>query len=543
MSDEPEEISDNDEATKRRAADAAVSRDASAAGDTAEANSGASVASESRAGEASASSREVHAISGAEASAADRAKSAVSSAIDSIAELGSLSEGLDPRTRRMRRRRYLFFGVWGVFLVAVISVFRQVLLPFFLALVVAYVFAPIVRWMQERKFGSRKLPRWVAVVILYLGILTGLGGFMAVGVPRLALEIEKLAREVPEAVSTARDEWLPELERRFRSAMASYADNDDEVAAVHDEAAEGAPLDAVTSAANDGSESVRILPTGDGGWELQLPDHGIMVVPEGERLRIVSGAKREARRGDLTTALTDAVQKATDDTRATAGTLLSTAQAVIQAVVKGVFTFFIMLMLSAYLLITSDAILAFLRSLWPQQRRVSFDRLVVRIDRGLGGVVRGQLLIAVVNGVLSGIGFYLLGLRYWPILTLVATLLSIIPIFGAILSTIPAVIIGLQQGIGTALAVLVWIIVIHQIEANLLNPKIMGDSAKVHPVLVVFALLAGESVFGIAGALLAVPVLSIVQSLFLHYREVMLRREAKAAGPFAGTTEAAPQPP
>ena len=163
--------------------------------------------------------------------------------------------------------------------------------------------------------------------------------------------------------------------------------------------------------------------------------------------------------------------------------------------------------------------------------RRNYDRLLKRIDRGLGGVVRGQLLIALVNGILSGVGFYLLELRYWPILTLIATLLSIIPIFGAILSTIPAVVIALQDGPTTALLTAGWIVLIHQIEANLLNPKIMGDAAKVHPVLVVFALLAGESLFGIAGALLAVPVLSIVQSLFLHYREVMLGVPAPRSSP------------
>jgi predicted PurR-regulated permease PerM len=148
--------------------------------------------------------------------------------------------------------------------------------------------------------------------------------------------------------------------------------------------------------------------------------------------------------------------------------------------------------------------------------------LVRRIDRGLSGVVRGQLLIALVNGVLSGIAFFLLDLRYWPILTLVATALSIIPIFGAILSSVPAVAVALQDDVTKALFVLGAIVVIHQIEANFLNPKIMGDSAKVHPAMVVFALLGGEHVFGIAGALLAVPVLSILQSAFLHFREVAL---------------------
>jgi predicted PurR-regulated permease PerM len=129
--------------------------------------------------------------------------------------------------------------------------------------------------------------------------------------------------------------------------------------------------------------------------------------------------------------------------------------------------------------------------------------------------------------------------HYWPILTVIATLLSIIPIFGAILSSVPAVIVGIQQGVGVALLVLGWIIVIHQIEANLLNPKIMGDAAKVHPVLVVFSLIAGEHFFGILGALLAVPVLSIAQTLFLHFREVALGEPASTTS--SGITEAPPE--
>jgi predicted PurR-regulated permease PerM len=419
-----------------------------------------------------------------------------------------------------------------------------VLLPFFLAVVLAYVLAPVVEWMEKLSFGRtkddepRRLPRWVAVVLLYLALLGAITGFAVVGAPRLAAEVEKLARELPETVATVRDEWLPELERRVRGAMRGAADEagNGSAEAGHRE------LDAVTGADPRPAEvsSIRITPIGaggEGGYAIDLPEGGVVIEPEGERFRVVTGEPRHDRKPlDLTATLTETLNSMSDDTKQTAATLIKTARAVIRAVVKGVFTFFIMLMLSAYLLITNERILAFFRSLWPPRRRRNYDRLLKRIDRGLGGVVRGQLLIALVNGALSGVGFYLLELRYWPILTLIATLLSIIPIFGAILSTIPAVIIALQDGPTTALLTLGWIVLIHQIEANLLNPKIMGDAAKVHPVLVVFALLAGESLFGIAGALLAVPVLSITQSLFLHYREVMLGVPAPRSSP--GTTKA-----
>src|SRR6185503_10455842 len=151
-----------------------------------------------------------------------------------------------------------------------------------------------------------------------------------------------------------------------------------------------------------------------------------------------------------------------------------------------------------------------------------FDRLIYRIDRGFSGVVRGQLVIMVVNGLLSAFGFWLFGLKYWPILALVAGLMSIVPIFGSILSSVPIVMVALAQSFWTALWVLLWIIGIHQVEANLLNPKIIGAAAKLHPVLVVFSLLVGEHYFGIWGALFAVPALSIVQNIFQHYRYEIL---------------------
>jgi predicted PurR-regulated permease PerM len=67
---------------------------------------------------------------------------------------------------------------------------------------------------------------------------------------------------------------------------------------------------------------------------------------------------------------------------------------------------------------------------------------------------------------------------------------------------------------------------IHQLEANVLNPKIMGDAAKIHPVLVIFALLAGEHFFRVPGALLAVPTMSIAQSVFLHLNEATSQDDA-----------------
>jgi predicted PurR-regulated permease PerM len=126
--------------------------------------------------------------------------------------------------------------------------------------------------------------------------------------------------------------------------------------------------------------------------------------------------------------------------------------------------------------------------------------------------------------VLTFIGLWVLDIKYSFLLALLAGMFSLIPIFGTIISSIPIVLIAMvgssDTGLafGPALAVLGWIVVIHLIEANFLNPKIIGDSAHIHPVIVIFALLAGEHVYGLTGALLAVPCASIVQAMFLHVR-------------------------
>ncbi|HEY8432664.1 MAG TPA: AI-2E family transporter [Sandaracinaceae bacterium] len=428
-----------------------------------------------------------------------------------------------------RRRRLIFFAVTGTLLVLVLFVFRAVLAPFALGLVIAYVFAPVANAMTRIRIGRARMPKWVAVVIIYVALLGGIAAAIAFGVPRITAETQRLARELPRAVQTVQKEWIPRVESALEQAASLY----------------GAAPEVEPTAPAEQFESIRIVPRPDGSYEVHLPPNGITISPRGENTYRIAVTPRDTEQRDLVQAIREAVSRGVNDTERYAGALIRGVQKFVSTLIGGIFAFFITLMISAYMLITSDRILGFFRSLAAPDKRDRFDDLVNRIDRGLAGVVRGQLLIALVNGVLSGIGFWLADLRYWPILTLIATVLSIIPIFGAIISSIPAVLVGLQDGLGTGLFVLAWIIGIHQLEANLLNPKIMGDAAKVHPVLVVFALLAGEHLFGIAGALLAVPVLSITQSVFLHFREVALgvpKDPALAAQWAEATLDRAPVP-
>jgi predicted PurR-regulated permease PerM len=444
-----------------------------------------------------------------------------------------------------RSRRRWFIGIFVGLLLIVLITFRAVLLPFLLAIVFAYVLSPVVSAGERLRFGNTRPPRWMVVVALYAVLISVLVGLIAVSVPRLTAELQRLTREAPRLVATVRSEWLPQLDAVLRAATDPYLAPSERVdlpAGTPDAVTSAAPLTppAVNAPAPPQVTAIEVIPKPNGGYQVILPPGGLHVVPEGEAgFRVEGPTPKRQGRLDVSQAITQAIAGMMENSERTAVTVLQTAQRFVVALSRGVLTFVLMLMLSAYMLITSAQIFGFVRTFYPMHRRLEFDDLVARIDRGLAGVVRGQLIICGVNAVLSGIGFYLLDLKYWTFLTVIAGVMSIVPIFGSILSTIPAVIVALPDGMHVALLTLAWIVGIHQIEANLLNPKIMGDAARVHPVLVVFALLGGEHVAGIVGALLAVPVLSIAQTLFLYLRERFLGvPRASSFPPPAPTTPA-----
>jgi predicted PurR-regulated permease PerM len=201
-------------------------------------------------------------------------------------------------------------------------------------------------------------------------------------------------------------------------------------------------------------------------------------------------------------------------------------------------TILLTFMVAAFMSIDLPRFTGFFRGLVPADHRAGYDDLLERIDRGLSGVVRGQLIICVINGILTYVGLAFLGVKFSLLLALLAGVLSLIPVFGTIVSTMPIVLVGLMSGFWTGFLALCWILVIHFIEGNILNPQIIGTSAHIHPVIVIFALLAGQSAFGLVGALLAVPVASILLEIFHFARDKMSAEED--APPVAAAATATP---
>jgi hypothetical protein len=292
--------------------------------------------------------------------------------------------------------------------------------------------------------------------------------------------------------------------------------------------------------ASDPARSIVARPRPDGAFGIEL--NGPLSVTPAKGGGYVIEPLRETREVafDLDKVVADAAGKSLLYAQHNALEIVKLGRDIIAGVSRFFFVSGITLMLAAYIMLTRERIRAFFVSLVRPSARASFDELLERIDHGLSGVVRGQLIICLVNGAFSAIGFAIVGLKYWPVLALIATILSLIPIFGSIVSAIPAVALGLTQSVGTAVFVLAWIIGIHQLEANLLNPKIMGDAAKIHPVLVVFSLLVGEHFFHTVGALLAVPCMSIAQSVFIHVRAQIQAMDPEMAHEPVGSLSSPP---
>ncbi len=413
-----------------------------------------------------------------------------------MADVSELEGGREPG---FRHARTVFFAVSGAALVALLLLAQEVLLPFLLAILVAYVLFPAVAWVERRR-----VPRWAAILLVYLVMIGSMVGFAVLVVPRLFDETKQLSTELPKLTQRISEEWLPKLDARLQAWV-------------------GDPTPEAPSAAADEEDGppIVIRPRDDGSYEIDVL-RDVTLRKRGEGAWVL-GPPREDKRGfSSERILRDGFDGAVAFVQRNSLEVLKIGRSIVAGVSRGVFYFFITLMLAGYMMFTYERILGFVRETCPEPRRLSLDRFIHRLDRGLAGVVRGQLLICLVNGVLSAIGFWIFDLKYWPILSLIAAVMSIIPIFGSILSTIPAVAIGLTQTFGTAMGVLIWIVAIHQLEANFLNPKIIGDQAKIHPVLVVFALLLGEHLFQITGALLAVPTLALAQAVFLHFRESVL---------------------
>lgn len=164
----------------------------------------------------------------------------------------------------------------------------------------------------------------------------------------------------------------------------------------------------------------------------------------------------------------------------------------------------------------------------PHDVRADVEALRLIFDTILAAYIRGQLFLAATLGITISIGLWLLNVPYWLLLGLTAAFLGIFPFIGAILGAIPAIIIAFLQSPTLALWVVGLFVIVQQVDNLFLSPKIMGEAVELHPAIIMVVIISGTSVFGIIGALIAVPLTAILRDV-AHY--LYLRADDKGLNP------------
>ncbi len=411
-------------------------------------------------------------------------------------------------------------------MLGIVLFLNKILFPFLLASFLAYVLAPVIENLHQRKIRSHSISRGLAVLLVYFVILIVLIGGGSYVVPNVSAEMGHMIQELPKAVTKVSKEWGPVFDEKIRDITSLFPEP--EIIEPLPIIGNNEPQSKTTVIQKENGELVKIL---DGyTYEIRgLDSDRIEIVPHRKIGRESGVEENEQVPLDINTQISILAEEGMNRLKADMVRFLGFGRQLITKVVGSVFTLFLTFMVAAFILVDTERILSFWRSLVPKKYHLRYNDLLKSLDRGLNGVVRGQLMICLINGILTFIGLLMIGVPFAFTLGLVAMVFSLIPIFGTILSSIPIVIMGLTISLGTGLLALAWILLIHFIEGNFLNPNIMGTSAQIHPAIIVFVLVTGEHMAGIAGALLAVPVYSILQTFFFFLKTMVDELEKDAA--------------
>jgi len=172
----------------------------------------------------------------------------------------------------------------------------------------------------------------------------------------------------------------------------------------------------------------------------------------------------------------------------------------------GAFSFLLIVIISFYLSVQEDGVVNFLRIVTPVKRHEYVVGLWRRSRRKIGLWLQGQLLLCLIIGILVYLGLLILGIQHALLLASLAAMFELIPVFGPIMSSIPALLTAFATGgITSILLVLGLYIIIYQFESNLIYPLVVRKIVGISPILVILALVIGAELAGVIGAILAVP--------------------------------------
>jgi predicted PurR-regulated permease PerM len=382
---------------------------------------------------------------------------------------GSGPSGATPMTERIRHAGQVAWALTGLAVVVVLLVLlgwalRVIWPPLILAGAIVFLLNPIVTWLQRRR-----VPRALGTGLTYLGAagVVALAGFLVA--PQARDQWDEFADDWPELREEIED-WVDEQARRSR--------RDDW------------PVEVPTFEEIEDALAGREPGGGDG-----------------------DGADRD---GDGRTTAAERRAEASERQERLLETVDTARELGLRVFHVGLI-FVIGPIIAFYLLVDLPHIRRAAKSLVPDSRRGEVLLVARRLNQAIGGYFRGQLAVAAIVGTLVSIGLAIIGLPFWLVVGLTAGVFNMVPMIGPWIGAVPGVIIALTtRDVGTALWVVVIMAGVQQVDNHFISPVVMQRAVKLHPAVVMLALLAGGTLFGFLGLLLAVPVTAVLKVLLGH---------------------------
>jgi len=192
----------------------------------------------------------------------------------------------------------------------------------------------------------------------------------------------------------------------------------------------------------------------------------------------------------------------------------------------GIVSFFVILVITFYMVVEEDAMKKIIWSLAPPKRQPYIMQLINRMQRQVGYWLRGQLILMFLVGFFTWFGLLFIMPEYALVLGLFSGITEIIPYLGPFLGLIPAVFLALTINPFLALLVIILYIIIQQVEGNILVPKIMQRAVGLNPLISIAVIMAGLKMAGIVGGLLSIPVATAASVALKDWIKMKNEKEA-----------------
>lgn len=317
--------------------------------------------------------------------------------------------------------------------------FWDILMPFFIAAILAYVLGPIARWLTRKT----KLKHGFSVAVVLFVFLAIVVTIISFSLPYAITQVSSLVRDI-----------------------SAYASNFDQVIAVVTEKMEGLHLPPIVL------EPLETLLSKGDTYLAELFNY------------ILTGLVNLS---------------------------------------MGVFDLVIVIIVTVYFMLDGQKLMDSFKNILPDKIRIRFDRITATANDLTWKYIRSRVILSAGMAIVTYIGLTIMGVKYALLFAALSFVLDFIPYFGSIIAgVIEAVYALVTSGLGLGIAVGLFVLVVQQIEGNIVAPKIQGDVTGIHPVTVMFALLACNRLWGPVGMLISTPVAVIVKTVVVEIYDYII---------------------